>query len=692
MTFLHFGNAALRAVLIVTAGLLARPVLAQPVAGAAAPAAALPSAELFYQRPAIERTVLSPSGRWLAMASRGGGNRTVLVVFDLQAWKPLAVAARFADADVDAFYWVNDERLVFDITDRSRGGGDQRFGAGLFTVKRDGSGLRPLVRTRGKARVSEERWVGAEPLAPDHRLLYVPSGGGNEVIVGQDQRTQTDEPAGVVAKALNVETGRTRNLSEGVPPHVTRWWFTPSGEARMVLTLNRGRAAYHWREGAATAAGAGNDGGKSALPRWRVLVEGPAMAMPFSVRHVDGAGTLYVTQNTGPAGESELRRFSFEQGRPEAESLVSTPGFDFTGALVEDPASGRALGVRVVTDAQTTVWFDAVLKAAQDEADKRLPGHVNQLSCRPCSGPEMTVLVRSGSDRDPGQIWVHWPASQRWRMVGAVRPDIDPARMATTDFERIRARDGLEFPVWITRPAGAAAGPRPAVVLVHGGPWVRGRHWQWNADAQFLASRGYMVIEPEFRGSTGYGRRLFQAGWKQWGQAMQDDVADALAWAVKRGDADPARVCIAGASYGGYAALMGLVRHPELYRCGIAWVAVTDPRLLYEWRNDSDVSAETREFTLPVLVGDPIKDAAMLDAATPVLQAERVRAPLLLAFGGEDRRVPLIHGTRLRDALRAAGRDPLYVVYNDEGHGWLKLQNQIDFAGRVQEFLSEHLR
>jgi hypothetical protein len=124
MTFLHFGNAALRAVLIVTAGLLALPVLAQPVAGAAAPAAALPSAELFYQRPAIERTVLSPSGRWLAMASRGGGNRTVLVVFDLQAWKPLAVAARFADADVDAFYWVNDERLVFDITDRSRGGGD----------------------------------------------------------------------------------------------------------------------------------------------------------------------------------------------------------------------------------------------------------------------------------------------------------------------------------------------------------------------------------------------------------------------------------------------------------------------------------------------------------------------------------------------------------------------------------------
>lgn len=679
MTDLHKGGTALRAVLALAALLWAELAVAQTEAGAAqTPAAAsLPPAELFYQRPAIEGTALSPSGRWLAMGTRGRGQRTVLVVFDLQAWKPLATAASFADSDIRSFHWVNDERLVFDVIDHQRGGGDQRFGAGLFSVKRDGKELRLLVQTRGEM-VSTERRIGVEPLAPSHRLLHVPADGGDEVVVGENRTTQTGEPDGVLAKRLNVVTGRTRTLSEGLPRHVVNWWFDPDGEPKAVMTLQQGRAAVHWR-GAEQGA-------------WRVLAEGGSYNLPFVPRFADAGGVLYVSTASGRDGVSELRRFDFNTGRPAAEPLVSTPGFDFTGALVTESDGGRALGVRVVTDAQTTVWFDTTLKAVQEEADRRLPGHVNQLECRPCSGPAMTVVVRSWSDRDPGQIWVHWPADKRWRPVGATRSGIDPARMASTDFERVQARDGLEFPVWITRPAGVASGPRPTVVLVHGGPWVRGRHWGWSADAQFLASRGYLVIEPEFRGSRGYGQRLFRAGWKQWGQAMQDDVADALAWAVKRGDADPARTCIAGASYGGYATLMGLVRHPSLYRCGVAWVAVTDPRLLYSWRRDSDASTEWREFGLPQLVGDAVQDAAMLDAATPVLHAERLRAPLLLAFGGEDRRVPLVHGTRLREALRAVGREPAYVVYNDEGHGWLKLENQIDFAGRMERFLAEQLR
>jgi dipeptidyl aminopeptidase/acylaminoacyl peptidase len=230
------------------------------------------------------------------------------------------------------------------------------------------------------------------------------------------------------------------------------------------------------------------------------------------------------------------------------------------------------------------------------------------------------------------------------------------------------------------------------VVLVHGGPWVRGRHWQWDADAQFLASRGYAVIEPEFRGSRGYGQALYRAGWRQWGQAMQDDVADALAWAVKQGHVDAKRVCIAGASYGGYATLMGLVRHPDLYRCGVAWAAVTDPRLMYKWRDGTDQSDEVRSYYYPELIGDPVTDAAMIESVTPVLLAGRVQAPLMLAFGGQDRRVPLVHGTLLREALRAAGKEPVWVVYPDEGHGWFKLENQLDFARRMDAFLAEHLK
>ena len=199
------------------------------------------------------------------------------------------------------------------------------------------------------------------------------------------------------------------------------------------------------------------------------------------------------------------------------------------------------------------------------------------------------------------------------------------------------------------------------------------------------------MIEPEFRGSNGYGQALFRAGWKQWGGAMQDALADALKWAVGQGWVDGARVCIAGASYGGYATLLGLVRHPDLYRCGIAWAAVTDPRLLYssDWNDTSD---EAKQFGLPAMLGDPVSDAAMLAAASPLAQAERIKAPLLLAFGGEDRRVPLEHGTRMRDALTAAGHPPEWVLYPDEGHGWLKLENRYDFARRMEAFLDRNLK
>ncbi len=655
---------------------LAAALAQTPPAAPPPPAPAVPPPELFFEQPEIGETKLSPSGRWLALGSRAGGTRTALVVFDLQTWKPLGVAARMRDADIDEFHWVNDEVLVFSVIDRQSGGGDQRFGAGLFSVSRSGQGLRELIRTQWEQEASSGR-LPSRALSPRHSLLHVPPGGGEEVVVGEDLYSETGQPQGMQAKRLNVLTGRSTNLSQGLPPHVHTWWFEPDGQPRAVMTRHQGQSRFFWR-----------DAGQA---QWRLLMEAPSYELPWAPRFVDATGALWVVRNAGAESRARLTRFNFQTGAPEAAPVLDTPGFDFTGELVTEGDGGQALGLRITTDAQTTVWFDAGLAAVQAEVDQRLPGLINRMSCRPCSGPEMAVLVRSSSDRHPGLISLYWPAQKRWRVLGAVRPRVDPALMATTDFHRVKARDGLEFPVWVTRPAGAQ-GALPAVVLVHGGPWVRGRHWEWEADAQFLASRGYLVIEPEYRGSTGYGERLHRAGWKQFGQAMQDDIADALLWAVKSGQADGRRVCIAGASHGGYSTLMGLIRHPELYRCGAAWVAPSDPRVRYEWRHDSDLNDESRQFTLPLLVGDRVKDAAMLDAVSPVLHAEKLRAPLLLAYGGEDRRVPLVHGERLREAMRKVGREPEYVVYLDEGHGWLRLENRVDFAQRLERFLALHLK
>ena len=657
----------------------AQTAVRQPPSAAEAPAAAASKvpAEAFFNRPQIEGVGLSPSGRWLAVNTAVGASRVGVAVFDLQTMKPLAVAVRFTDADVGEVYWVNDETLVFSLQDNQRGGADQRFWPGLYSVGRDGQGgVRQLVSTDGSF-ITSGRPAGRKPLAVNHELLHVPAGNGVEVIVGEVVSQGPGQAPALHAKRLDVTTGRTTNLSYGAPDPVRQWMFDAKGAPVLVVTRAAGRGAYHWRD--------------AISGQWRVLAEFDNYRAPWTPRFVDGAGGLFVTVPAGTDGTNELRRFDFASGSPAAAAVVSTPGFDFTGGLVSETPGSPALGVRVTTDAETTVWFEPRLQALQKQADERLPGHINRITCRRCLDDDITAVVYSWSDRDPGQYAIYTGSDQRWRKLGDTRSGIDPRLMASTDFERVRMRDGLEVPVWVTHPAGKAVGPHPAVVLVHGGPWVRGRRWDWRADAQFLASRGYVVIEPEFRGSTGYGQRLFRAGWRQWGQAMQDDLADALQWAVGKGWVDKDRVCIAGASYGGYATLMGLVRHPERYRCGVAWVAVTDPRLMFKWSAISDQNDDIRGHDYPTLIGHPVQDLAMLEAATPVLQAQHIKAPVMMAVGTEDRRVPLEHGQRMRAALTEAGNPPLWLAYPDEGHGFFKVENRVDFMRQMEAFLARHL-
>jgi dipeptidyl aminopeptidase/acylaminoacyl peptidase len=174
---------------------------------------------------------------------------------------------------------------------------------------------------------------------------------------------------------------------------------------------------------------------------------------------------------------------------------------------------------------------------------------------------------------------------------------------------------------------------------------------------------------------------------------MQDDITDATRWAIAQGLADPKRIAIAGASYGGYAAMMGLIKEPALYRAGINWVGVTDIELMYEIGWSDFMGEKSMRYGMPKMIGDPSKDAAQLRATSPLQQAARIRQPVLMAYGEKDVRVPLPHGLKMRDALRAAGHKEVeWVEYEGEGHGWMLLQNQIDFWSRVERFLQTHLK
>jgi dipeptidyl aminopeptidase/acylaminoacyl peptidase len=334
-----------------------------------------------------------------------------------------------------------------------------------------------------------------------------------------------------------------------------------------------------------------------------------------------------------------------------------------------------------------TVWFDPAMKALQAMIDARLPGLVNRLDPASC-GCAQRVLVTSHSDRQPALYFLYDRSDDSLIAIGSSRPAVNPRQMADTDFFHIKARDGLEFPVYVTKPHGK--GPWPTVVLVHGGPWLRGWHWRWDPESQFLASRGYLVVKPEFRGSTGYGDALQIAGNRQWGLKMQDDIADATIWAAKQGLADPQRTCIAGASYGGYAALMGLVRYPDLYRCGVASSAVSDINLMYDayW---SDMGEDYKTWGMPVLVGDKAKDAAQLTATSPLAQAAKIQRPLLLAHGGLDERVPITHASKLLSALESNHAPVTWIEFKDEAHGWKKAANRIAYYERMQQFLDANI-
>lgn len=663
-------------------GTVARALLAVAAAGHIALAqAAPPPAELFFKDPDIVEAVLSPSGRQLAVTSAKGAHRVGLAVLDLGPEGKIVRVAQFADGDVHDVRWVNDERLVFGVLDLEDGSGRPTGAPGLFAVNRDGSKFRQLVRRMGKPFISNGD--GDQLLTWNHFVLRVPvpapGSTNDEILIAE---FTTDQAGEQTPLWLNTRTGLTHSADFNAPPHAVGWLADSRGDARVVFTVNKDRRAAYWRAPGSR--------------EWRQLYESALLSPPFGIEGVDDAGGLYVTRSTDPEGYAWLARYDFERHAPQDKALVETPGFDFQGELLTEAGTGAAKGVRVIVDGETTVWFDPVMQDLQARADRLLPNRINRISCRRCGMPDMVALVRSFSDHDPGRLYLFQakPAEgeKPWRGIGPVMSDLKPEQMASLELHRIQARDGRDLPVWVTRPDGTE-GPLPAVVLVHGGPWVRGRSWGWHAEPQFLASRGYVVVEPEMRGSTGYGDAHFRAGFRQFGQAMQDDVADALRWAQKQGLASD-KACIAGASYGGYSTLMGLANDPGLYRCGVAWMALADLDLYVSgsWWVGDDISDAGRRYTLPEVVGDPVKDAAMIAAQSPVKQAARIKAPVMLVFGEADRRVPLAHGERMRKALREAGNEPVWITYAGEAHGFGSVKNKIDFAQRMEAFLARYLQ
>ncbi|WP_223494497.1 alpha/beta hydrolase family protein [Stenotrophomonas indicatrix] len=296
-----------------------------------------------------------------------------------------------------------------------------------------------------------------------------------------------------------------------------------------------------------------------------------------------------------------------------------------------------------------------------------------------------TVLVESWSGRNPGDFYLYDTLGKRARHLISRSDWIDPAQSADVRAITLQARDGRPLHGFLTVPPGVPMRALPMVVVPHGGPIGVLDDGTYSTETQMLAAAGYAVLQVNFRGSAGYGRAHAQAARKQWGSAMQDDVTDATRWAIEQGIADRERICIYGASYGAYAALMGTVREPGLYRCAAGYVGIYDLPLMYA-RGDIQ-SDESGLIYLREWLGRP-KD---LVERSPVNLAAQVGVPVLLAAGREDQRAPVVHTERMEAALKQAGTPVQALYYKNEGHGLYNLANQRDYYGHLLAFLSRSL-
>jgi dipeptidyl aminopeptidase/acylaminoacyl peptidase len=633
----------------------------------------------FFSNPEFSDALLSPSGKYLAVrVSNKSSKRDMLGVVDL-ATNAVKVVGNFKDADIGSYQWVNDERLVFTSAERDLAEGDLRYAPGLYAVNRDGSRFIQLALRDGQAFVTDGSTLGARELLPWHTYLLPQHGTQDTEFIYVEDRIFSGTGEYMYSDLVKLNTLNGRIARSVKRPGDSYFWLLDNkGEPRLTITSDKGGTdSVYYRDPV-------ND-------EWRKLTEFERYTNQgaFSPLSFGPDGTLYVT--SGNPGKDTTAAFTYNLASATlgSKALVALEGYDFRGDMIV--RNNKLLGINHLTDAWGTSWLDPAMKAMQEKIDQLLPHTVNLLTL-PERPQTPWVMVTAFADVWPTRTLLYNTANEQLTMVGASRARIDPNQMARKNLVHYDARDGLRIPAWLTLPRSGGK-KLPLVVLVHGGPWVRGGEWEWDPEAQFLASRGYAVLEPEFRGSSGFGSTLYRAGWKQWGLKMQDDITDGTRWAIDNGYADPKRICIAGASYGGYATLMGLIKEPKLYQCGVEWVGVSDINLMYNgsWFYSSDITDDFKRYGMPTLIGDQQKDAEQLKATSPLLRASEVRQPLLMAYGGADTRVPLPHGTKFYKAVKETNPSVEWIEYEDEGHGWRAPQNRIDFWGRVEKFLSKHI-
>ena len=610
----------------------------------------------FFGRPQYAQLSLSPDGKLLAAIVPALDRQNVALI-DLDK-RSARLLTSFTTEDVWSYRWIGSQTLEIQTADIADAGG--------VRVRRIA-----IVDTAGRL-VRDLRTMGNRGAG---RIIATLDRTGDDLIVQSYERNLES----LDAYRYHPSTNRSELLTLESPGNVSTLVADHAGQVRVAVSVPRGgtRQVVSYR--------------RTNEDKWKTLRDDPVervsivpIAFAFDNR------TLYVHASDGSKG-SRNAVYAFDPETNQlGERVYANPLID-AGSIVFDEVKERAIGVRDDSKGGVT-WIDPDWKRLQEAVDAALPTTRNFMSWARFDASR--IVIRTESESQPPIYYLLDRSTHQLEEVVAAFPQLDEKVLSPRRFVHYAARDGLSIPANLTLPRRPDGRKPPLIVDIHGGPFVPASGFGYDPLAQFLASRGYAVLQPDFRGTIGYGQSFEQAGWKQWGLAMQDDITDGVKWLVQSGQVDADRVCLFGGSYGGYATLWGLEKEPGMFRCGVAYVAVADLELLFDvsWSdtNRSDLHGDSTNFYIRS-IGDPDKDRAKLREVSPLYHADRIQAPLLLAYGAADPRVPLIHGRQMRNALDKYNKPYEWVVYDDEGHGFTKDEHKFDFYRRVDAFLAKNL-
>lgn len=613
--------------------------------------------EVLFANPLLSQPRVSPDGRYIAMLQPANNRMNIMVLDLLKGGKKQITNMK--EENIVSFGWIKNGRILFNQQNK----GQESFG--YYAIDADGRNLVVLQQATSRSGDDLENADDRQPFAIIDDL---PDDPNNILVNGIRGRSGLGD-----IFRVNVNTGKRFKVMNNLGK--TRDWVTDrNGVVRIAISSDEREetAEIMYRE--------------TARSEWVSLGVQTKDTPSWAPLGFDGDNkTLYVKSNIDRA-TTAIYKFDFEKKAP-GELVFADDTYD-AGNIVYNEYLKKVVGVFYESEYAMIHWLDDTAKNTMAAIDAVLPGTKNQIGTMTRDGSACIVVATSDRNR-PCYYYLDLK-NNKMLLLGYQNDKINPDEMAPMKPVTFTARDGMVIHAYLTLPVGRPHRKLPLIVHPHGGPFGIRDSWGYNPEVQFYANRGYAVIQVNYRGSGGYGRAFEEAGYRQWGLKMQNDLTDAVKWTVDQGYVDANRVGISGASYGGYAALAGLVYTPELYKLGINYVGVSDIARLglhigFDHMTKPEQKSVARRFLHPVL------DSRQMKEVSPVNYIERIQVPSLHAYGKYDPRVTIDQGEVLKQKLDKYDKTYEYIEVENEGHGFTKYENSVKFYKIVDEFLKKYM-